>query len=285
MRSLWMLVAGFLFSCMGALVKLGSTYFSSTELVFYRSIIGFLIICVIVGIKRLPISTLHWKNHCWRGLSGLGSLLMFFYCITKLPLATAVSLSYTSPLFLTLFTTIMLKEHFHWLLAVAVTIGFAGVILLLHPSIQEDQWTGGLIGLASGFLAAVAYLNIKFLGNLGEPDWRVVFYFTLISTIITSIWMMFDTFHPITPFNFLLLMGIGITATLAQLALTRAYHTGKVLVVGALAYSTVLFACVWGILIWGEALSLLSLIGIGCIVAGGLLSLKTSITKSINSKQ
>jgi drug/metabolite transporter (DMT)-like permease len=284
MRSLWMLVAGFLFSCMGALVKLGSTYFSSTELVFYRSIIGFLIICVIVGIKRLPISTLHWKNHCWRGLSGLGSLLMFFYCITKLPLATAVTLSYTSPLFLTLFTTIMLKEHFHWLLAVAVTIGFAGVILLLHPSIQEDQWTGGLIGLASGFLAAVAYLNIKFLGNLGEPDWRVVFYFTLISTIITSIWMMFDTFHPITPFNFLLLMGIGITATLAQLALTRAYHTGKVLVVGTLAYSTVLFACVWGILIWGEALSLLSLIGIGCIVAGGLLSLKTSI-KLINSKQ
>ena len=284
MRSLWMLVAGFLFSCMGALVKLGSTYFSSTELVFYRSIIGFLIICVIVGVKRLPISTLHWKNHCWRGLSGLGSLLMFFYCITKLPLATAVTLSYTSPLFLTLFTTIMLKEHFHWLLAVAVTIGFAGVILLLHPSIQEDQWIGGLIGLASGFLAAVAYLNIKFLGNLGEPDWRVVFYFTLISTIITSIWMMFDTFHPITPFNFLLLLGIGITATLAQLALTRAYHTGRVLVVGTLAYSTVLFACVWGILIWGEVLSFLSLIGIGCIVAGGLLSLKTSI-RPINSKQ
>jgi S-adenosylmethionine uptake transporter len=71
---------------------------------------------------------------------------------------------------------------------------------------------------------------------------------------------------------------------LAQLALTRAYHTGKVLVVGALAYSTVLFACVWGILLWGEVLSLLSLIGIGCIVTGGLLSLKTSI-KPINNKQ
>ena len=285
MRSLWMLVAGLLFSCMGVLVKLGSVYFSSIELVFYRSIIGLLIICLIVGIKRLPISTLHWKNHCWRGLSGLSSLLMFFYCITKLPLATAVTLSYTSPLFLTLFTTIMLKEHFHWQLAVAVTIGFTGVILLLHPSIQEEQWIAGLIGLASGFLAAVAYLNIKFLGNLGEPDWRVVFYFTLISTIITSIWMIFDTFHSITPFNFLLLMGIGITATLAQLALTRAYRTGRVLVVGALAYSTVLFACVWGILIWGEVLSLLSLIGIGCIVVGGLLSLKISIPKPINSKQ
>lgn len=283
MRSLWMLVSGFLFSCMGALVKVGSTYFSSTELVFYRSIIGFLIICTIVIIKRFPVSTLHWKNHIWRGLSGLGSLMMFFYCITKLPLATAVTLSYTSPLFLTLFTTIMLKEHFHWLLGIAVIIGFVGVVLLLRPSMQDDQWMGGLIGLASGFFAAIAYLNIKLLGNLGEPSWRVVFYFTLISTIITSIWMMFDTFHPVTPFGFLLLMGIGVTATLAQLALTRAYHTGKVLVVGALAYSTVLFACVWGTIFWGEILSLLSLIGIGCIVTGGILSLKTSI-KPIHNK-
>ncbi len=272
-----MLVSGFLFACMGVLVKLSAVYFSSIELVFYRSMIGFLIICVIVSVRHLPLSTLYWKNHCWRGLSGLGSVLMFFYCITQLPLATAVTLNYTSPLFLTLLTTMILKDHFQWLLAVAVVLGFAGVVLLLRPSLQEDQWSGGLIGLASGFFAAIAYLNIRHLGNLGEPDWRVVFYFTLISTIITSIWMLFNTFHPITPVNFLLLLGIGITATLAQLALTRAYRTGKILVVGAIAYSTVVFASLWGILIWGELLSLTSWLGIGLIVAGGLLSLRASI--------
>lgn len=272
-----MLISGFLFSCMGVLVKLSAVYFSSIELVFYRSMIGFLIICVIISVRHLPLSTLYWKHHCWRGLSGLGSVLMLFYCITQLPLATAVTLNYTSPLFLTLFTTMILKDHFHWLLAVAVVVGFAGVVLLLHPSLHEDQWSGGLIGLASGFFAAIAYLNIRHLGNLGEPDWRVVFYFTLISTIITSIWMLFNTFHPITPVNFLLLLGIGITATLAQLALTRAYRTGKVLVVGALAYSTVVFASLWGILIWGELLSLTSWVGVGLIIAGGLLSLRASI--------
>lgn len=272
-----MLISGFLFSCMGVLVKLSAVYFSSIELVFYRSMIGFLIICVIISVRHLPLSTLYWKNHCWRGLSGLGSVLMFFYCITQLPLATAVTLNYTSPLFLTLLTTMILKDHFHWLLAVAVVLGFAGVVLLLRPSLHEDQWSGGLIGLASGFFAAIAYLNIRHLGNLGEPDWRVVFYFTLISTIITSIWMLFNTFHPITPVNFLLLLGIGITATLAQLALTRAYRTGKVLVVGALAYSTVVFASLWGILIWDELLSLTSWLGVGLIVAGGLLSLRASI--------
>ncbi|MBL79882.1 MAG: EamA family transporter [Nitrosomonadaceae bacterium] len=277
-----MLVAGLLFSFMGVFVKLGSVYFSSTELVFYRSIIGFFIICVFVGIKRYSIITVHWKNHFWRGLSGVISLLMFFYCITILPLATAVTLSYTSPLFLTLFTTLILKEHFHWQLAVAVAVGFFGVILILDPSIQEGQWAGGLIGLAAGFLAAVAYLNIKFLGNLGEPDWRIVFYFTLISTIVTGIFMIFETFHDITPFSFLLLLGVGITATLAQLALTRAYRTGKLLIVSALAYSTVLFACIWGILIWSEVLSFMSLMGTGLIVVGGILSMKISIPTRIS---
>jgi drug/metabolite transporter (DMT)-like permease len=161
-----------------------------------------------------------------------------------------------------------------------VVLGFAGVVILLSPSLQEDQWSGGLIGLASGFFAAIAYLNIKQLGNLGEPEWRIVFYFTLISTLITGIWMLFSTFHPITSVGFLLLLGIGTTATLAQLALTRAYRTGKILVVGALAYSTVVFSSFWGILIWGEVLSLPSWIGIGFIVTGGLLSLRTS-TKQI----
>lgn len=280
MRSLWMLISGFLFGCMGVLVKLSASSFSSIELVFYRSLIGFLAISLIVGLRHLPVSTVHWKNHCWRGFSGLGSVLMLFYCITQLPLATAVTLNYTSPLFLALLTTIIMKDHFHWLLAVAVVLGFAGVVILLSPSLQEDQWSGGLIGLASGFFAAIAYLNIKQLGNLGEPEWRIVFYFTLISTLITGIWMLFSTFHPITSVSFLLLLGIGTTATLAQLALTRAYRTGKILVVGALAYSTVVFSSFWGILIWGEVLSLPSWIGIGFIVTGGLLSLRTS-TKQI----
>ncbi len=277
-----MLISGFLFGCMGVLVKLSASSFSSIELVFYRSLIGFLAISLIVGLRRLPVSTVNWKNHCWRGLSGLGSVLMLFYCITQLPLATAVTLNYTSPLFLALLTTLIMKDHFHWLLAVAVVLGFAGVVILLSPSLQEDQWGGGLIGLASGFFAAIAYLNIKQLGNLGEPEWRIVFYFTLISTFISGICMLFNTIHPITPVSFLLLLGIGTTATLAQLALTRAYRTGKILVVGALAYSTVVFSSFWGILIWGEVLSLPSWIGIGFIVTGGLLSLSTS-TKQIRN--
>ena len=96
------------------------------------------------------------------------------------------------------------------------------------------------MGLVSGFFAAIAYLNVKQLGQIGEPEWRIVFYFTLICTFGGGIWMGVHAFHPVSPRNFLLLLGLGTTATLAQLAMTRAYREGNTLVVGSLAYSTVI---------------------------------------------
>lgn len=280
MGSLWMLVAGLLFGCMGVFVKLGAAHFSSIELVFYRSLFGFLVILVIARVRHLPLATVHWKGHCWRGLSGLGGITMFFYCITQLPLATAVTLNYTSPLFLALLATLVLGERHHSLLLMAVVLSFLGLILLLRPTIQESQWGVALVGLFSGFMAGVAHLNVRQLGNLGESEWRTVFYFSLICTAITGLWMLLDTFHAITPENGLLLAGVGVTATLAQLAMTRAYRTGKTMVVGALAYSTIVFSSLLGIFLWNDVLSLSAWLGMAMIIAGGLISLRAAPQRS-----
>ena len=271
MRSMWMLVATFMFACMSVLVKLGADYFSSTELVFYRSLFGVWMTYLMIRYYRLSVRTLHWKIHCWRGISGLVSLLMFFYCLTQLPLATAISLNYTWPLFVALFSTLILKEHMQWPLILTILLGFVGVVLLLRPTLPEDQWISSLIGVASGFFAAIAYVNVKQLGNLGESEWLVVFYFKEISTLFTGVWLLFTTFSPITLHGLLLLLGTGVTATLAQLAMTRAYHTGTTLVVTSLGYSTVLFASLWGILLWNELLSPAAWLGVGLIILGGLL--------------
>ncbi len=272
MRSLWMLVAAFLFACMGVLVKLSAAYFSTVELVFYRSLMGVAITWIAVRHCHLTLRTDHWKTHCSRGLIGLGSLLMFFYCITELPLATAISLNYTWPLFMALFSALILKEKLHWPMVFALVVGFVGVVFLLRPMLQDDQWVAASLGLASGFFAAIAYMNVKQLGNLGESEWRVVFYFTVISTLITGVWLLLTTFSPVTQQNIHLLIGIGITATLAQLAMTRAYHTGTTLVVSALGYSTVLFAGIWGILIWNEILPPVAWLGMALIILGGAMS-------------
>jgi drug/metabolite transporter (DMT)-like permease len=271
--SRWMLVAGFMFGCMGVFVKLGAPYFSHIEMVFYRSFFGLLIIFAIMRVQRTSMVTHHWRAHLWRGISGTLALALFFYCITKLPLATAVTLNYTSPLFLTVFTMVVYKDRFNLPMTVAIGTGFCGVVLLLHPSIQRDQLLTGLLGLISGFLAGIAYINVKQLGILGEPATRTVFYFTLIATVSTGVWMLFNNVHPVTFRGFGILLGMGSTATLAQLAMTHAYRTGNTLVVGSLAYSTIVFASVFGMLLWKEVLSLDSWLGMTLIIAGGVLSL------------
>jgi len=91
--SLWMLVAGLLFGCMGVFVKLGAVYFSHIELVFYRSFFGLLLVYLILRQQHISVVTQHWRAHLWRGISGTVALALFFYCITVLPLATAVTLN------------------------------------------------------------------------------------------------------------------------------------------------------------------------------------------------
>ena len=271
-----MLVAGLLFGCMGVFVKLGAAHFSYIELVFYRSFFGLLLVYGIMRSQRIGVATQHWRNHLWRGLSGSVAIALFFYCITVLPLATAVTLNYTAPLSLTLLTMLVFKDRFHLPLTIAIGVGFCGVVLLLHPTLQQDQLLPGLLGLISGFLAGVAYLNVKQLAMIGEPDTRTVFYFSLIASLGSGVWILFGTVHAITLEGFAILLGLGSSATLAQLAMTRAYRTGRTLVVGSLAYSTIVFASLFGMLLWDETLSLGSWLGMAFIIASGVLSLRLS---------
>jgi drug/metabolite transporter (DMT)-like permease len=272
--SMWMLVAGLLFGIMGVFVKLGAAYFSHIELVFYRSFFGLLLVYLIMRQQHVSVATGYWRNHLWRGISGSVALALFFYCITVLPLATAVTLNYTAPLFLTLLTMLVFKDKFHLPLSFAIALGFGGVVLLLHPTMEREQLLPGLLGLISGFLAGVAYLNVKQLGIIGEPETRTVFYFSLTASVGSGLWMLFGQVHAITLQGFAILLGLGSTATLAQLAMTRAYRIGNTLVVGSMAYSTIIFASLFGILIWHEVLSLSSWVGMAFIIAGGVLSLR-----------
>ena len=269
-----MVVAGFLFGCMGVFVKLGAHYFSNIELVFYRSFLGLLMVYAIIRQQGGSLVTAHLSAHLWRGISGTIALMLFFYCITVLPLATAVTLNYTSPLFLTILTMLLFKERFHAPLAFAIALGFVGMVLLLHPTLERNQLTPGLLGLISGFFAGIAMLNVSQLGLRGEPEWRVVFYFSLIAALGSGVAMLFGTIHAVNATSLLILLGLGISATLAQLAMTRAYRTGKALVAGSMSYSTVVFASLFGMIMWSETLPLSGWIGMALIILSGVLSLR-----------
>ncbi len=273
MTSSWMLVAGALFAMMGMLAKLLSDQFSGAELAMYRSLFGLTTIGIFLLWRRETLRTPFWKGHFWRGATGTVSLVAYFYAMTALPLATAITLNYTSPTWLTLLSALLLKERFDRRLILAIALGFVGVAMLLRPAFASDQAVPGMIGLASGFFAACAYLNVKKLGAAGEPAWRVVFYFSVAGTFGSALIQPLDgPFHAITSTNFWPLLGMGMLATLAQLAMTRAYHSGNTLVVGAFAYSTVIFAALGGLVFFSERLPMLAWMGMLVIIVSGLLA-------------
>ncbi len=266
---------------MGALVKVGANKFSSAELVFYRSLFGFIFILITIWIKRLPVQTKHLNKQLARALLGFVALLMFFYAIAHLPLATAITLNYTSPLFLAAFMPFMLHEKPKQIFYLALAISFIGVVILLKPSFASKDIIAGLMGLCSGAGAGLAYLHVKQLGNLHEPDWRTVFYFTFISTIGAGIWMFFDKISPLKWQDLSVLIGLGASATIAQLALTRAYRTGKTLSVASLSYATVVISSLFGVFFWDEHLTTSAWVAIGLIISGGVISIYA--TQSIKS--
>jgi len=283
LRSLWMLVAALGFAIMGALVKVGAQKFSSSELVFYRSIFGLIAIWLYIAANKLPLATPVMFKQMSRAIVGFISLVLFFYAIAHLPLATAITLNYTSPLFLAVFTPFLLHEKPKKSLYLGLIIGFIGVSLLLKPSFTSADLLAGSIGLLSGIGAAFAYIHVKQLGKVNEPDWRTVFYFTLVSTIGAGLWMLFATFHAIEWQDLPILLGLGLSATIAQLAMTRAYRTGNTLVVASLAYVTVVLASLFGVLWWHEHLSLESWIAIALIILSGVISVRT--TQSSNKQE
>lgn len=272
--NLWMLVAGLFFACMGALVKIGAQKFSSNELVFYRSLFGLLAIFLITRTGRKSLATRRWQLHLSRSMLGFMSLALYFYAITALPLATAVTLNYTSPLFLAALTLVYLRGEAKPVLLSAIVIGFAGVSLLLQPSFSSGTWLPAMLGLLSGLLAGIVYLQVTQLGRMGEPEWRTVFYFTLVCTVGSGLWMMIHQFHILTLRDLLLLSAMGACATLAQLAMTRAYRKGDPLTAGSLAYSTVILSSLFGFILWDETLSPTGWFGISLIIFSGILSLR-----------
>jgi drug/metabolite transporter (DMT)-like permease len=270
-----MLVAGFLFAAMGVFVKLGAEHFSAAEMALYRSVVTIVFAATLLFLHKQTVRSEYLGMHFIRGFVGTVSLIFYFYAITHLPLATAQTLNYTSPIFLAIATTIVLGERpSPWMLA-AILLGFLGVALLLQPNFEEGKEGAALVGLFSGLLASWAYLSVRTLGRLGEPDARVLLWFGVVASVMCAAWQLSTSaFHPIRWNNLWILAGVAICGTLAQLAMTRAYRTGKTLVVGALSYSSIVFATAATIVLWSDRLTPLEWAGMGIIILSGIIAMR-----------
>lgn len=294
-----MVLATILFACMGVCVKLASAHFGTAAVVGMRGFVGAVMMAAIAWGTGTSLRTSVPRLHLLRGVSGVFALSLWFYCIGHLPLATAVTLNYMSSVWMAVFLIGQMAWARHRgrgdgdgpgnpgarrvdpRLIAAIAVGFAGVALVLHPTLARDQVGAGMVGLASGILAAMAYVQVTALGRAGEPEVRVVFYFSLMGTVlgagmgVIAWWQAGPTSHPaaladIPAIAWAELVGVGAFATIAQLLMTRAYARGSMLVNASLQYLGIVHASLFGMWLFHEHLGPDSLLGMALIVGAGM---------------
>jgi drug/metabolite transporter (DMT)-like permease len=271
---LLMLCASLLFAVMGVCVKFAAVQYSAGEMVFYRSLVGALFMFGLARWRGATLATPLPAMHFWRSASGVIALLLWFHAIGGLPLATAMTLNYMSSVWMALFliggSALIGSGRIDGRLFAAVLAGFGGVALVLRPTVDQQQAWHGVTGLLSGMLAATAYLQVTALGRAGEPEERIVFYFSIGGIAVGAVWMLWHGANAHTPRGLALLLAIGVLATVAQTMMTRAYRIGRTLVNASLQYLGIVFSFAFGVLLFNDAVSASALAGIVLIIAAGL---------------
>ncbi len=262
---------------MSVCIKLASAHFHTFELVFYRGVIGMVFMAVLCRAQGVALRTpIPWM-HVWRSAIGVASLSSWFYAIAHLPLATAMTLNYMSGVWVAAFlvggTLVMgrLQDATRQgPIVLTVLAGFSGVIMILRPTIEQNQLFAGVIGLLSGLGAALAYMQVAALGRLGEPESRTVFYFSLGTTVVGGVAVLLTGATAWTWPHALWLLPIGVLAALGQLCMTRAYSSGATLLVANLQYSGIVFAALYGLFLFGDQIPLIGWAGMALIIASGI---------------
>ena len=279
MQALWMILASFMFATMGVGVKLASSHFNVFELVLYRGLVGMVFMALIVRARGSSLRTRFAGMQAWRSLIGVISLLAWFYAIANLPLATAMTLNYMSSIWVATFliggTLLYARgpgQPRQSLLMFTVLAGFGGVVMILRPTLEQNQLFAGLIGLMSGLVAALAYLQVTALGRVGEPEERTVFYFAAGSALGGGIGLVFTGLSEWNWQAAVWLLPIGVLASIGQWCMTRAYSQGSTLVAANLQYSGIVFAALYSLLLFGDQIPLMGWLGMLVIVASGLVA-------------
>ncbi len=282
-QSLWALAAALLFSLMAAFVKLTSGELGALELVFYRSVFGVLTIGLFVFRNGLSLKTRHFTGHLKRSVLGTLSIALWFYTLGKLPFGTNMTLTYTTPLFMAV-NFILLAWLRHrpapWVLVLSILAGFAGIVIVLRPSLGSDDLIPALICLSVSLVDLAVYWQMKELGNLREPAWRIVFFFTAFGTVagFAGSWIFEDGMHIPSTGALLGILGMGVCATLGQICTTRSYAYGNMLLSSLLGFSAIPISAVISFILFDEPVTAGALCGMSLIIAAG-------VTATIHTKK
>ncbi|KRO55636.1 MAG: multidrug DMT transporter permease [Pelagibacteraceae bacterium BACL5 MAG-120820-bin39] len=272
---LYMFMSVCAFSIMDLLVKWSQEY-PTGEVLFFRGFFGLLLTYFLIPKDKLKsfYKTDRKLEHFFRCFAGIIALIAIVVALRELPLAVVVSLSYAAPLFITILSIFLLGEKvgiFRW---IAVLIGFVGVLVISEPGFNEVNY---LYILPIIFCIGMAFVTITIRKlSTSEPVWLISIFFTLTITFVSLFTIPFGWVLPNFK-DFILLALIGVTGGGANLLLTQSYKLSEVSLVAPLKYLSLIFAILFGYLIWDEIPSYKNLVGAALVIAASLIILRREI--------
>lgn len=277
---LFLMTSALLFSIMGVCIRFASETVDNATVVFFRNAVGLFIFIPMLFKQGLSfIKTDKLWMHTWRSIVGLAAMYGFFYAIAHLKLSNAMVFSYSSPIFIPLIAYFFLKEKITRTMVLAAVVGLIGVLFVAKPD-QGLFNSLSLIGLGACFLSAMAFVTVRALTST-EPPERIVFYFCIFGTLISSI-PMFWHWRLFTWQELGLLVAAGLLANISQLFMSHAYSLAPAGQIGPMNYIAIVFAGIWGFMFWHEVPDFFSLIGIAIILLA-ILSCNPVIMAKVKS--
>jgi drug/metabolite transporter (DMT)-like permease len=253
---------------MGICIRYASHTVDNYTIVFFRNVVGLILFLPFIfkqGIGFVKTEKL-WM-HSWRSIVGLAAMYGFFYAIAHLKLSNAMVFTYSSPIFIPVIAWLFLKEKITIAMLCAAGLGFIGVFCVAKPDQGLLNWIS-VIGIASSLLASMAFVTVRALTQT-EPPERIVFYFCLIGSALSVI-PMFWVWRPYHLQELLFLIGAGILANISQIFMSHAYRLAPAGQIAPVNYMAIIFAGIWGFLLWNEVPDLYSVIGF-CIILLAIL--------------
>jgi len=263
--------AFFMFTIMYVFAKLLSVNHSVIEIAFYRNLIACMpFLILIFGFGKREILVIRSKPTIVgiRAVVGCVSLMTTFLAFSLMPMADTTVLLFTSSLFIPVLGVIFLKEHvgpYRW---AAVIIGFTGVVIMLQPT--GDVYTLGIaVAMIAALMHAILQIVLRYLGRFERPL-TVTFYFVVIGTLVTALPLPFVAVRP-TMAEIPLLFGVGLSGAVAQWLLSTAYHHAPAAIVTVFNYSNIVWATLFGWLIWNDWPLPAVFAGAAVVIASNLL--------------
>ena len=275
---LCLMTSALLFSIMGVCIRFASETVDNPTVVFFRNAVGLFIFIPMLFKQGLSfIKTDKLWMHTWRSVVGLAAMYGFFYAIAHLKLSNAMVFSYSSPIFIPLIAYFFLKEKISLGMIIAAIVGLIGVLLVAKP--DQGMFNAlSVIGLGACFLSAMAFVTVRALTST-EPPERIVFYFCIFGTLISSI-PMFWHWRAFTLKELALLITAGLLANISQLFMSYAYSLAPAGQIGPMNYIAIVFAGIWGFIFWHEIPDMFSILGISIILIA-ILACNPMITNKV----